>query len=51
MSGMTADNDRGPDQDDIMASRRRTWGAFIKFSTYSIVGICLILIGLAVFLL
>lgn len=48
---MAADNDRTSEHDeDLMESRRQMWSGFIKFSTYSIVGVCLILIALALFL-
>ncbi|WP_366654569.1 hypothetical protein [Fodinicurvata sp. EGI_FJ10296] len=47
---MAADNHRTSEHDDLMESRRQMWSGFIRFSTYSIVGVCLILIGLALFL-
>lgn len=37
--------------DELLASRRAMWASFLKFSTYSIVGVALALILMALFLL
>ena len=39
-----------PDE-EVVASRTAMYGAFVRWSTYSIVGIALVLIGMALFLL
>ena len=36
---------------DLLATKKAMWATFLKFSTYSIVGISVLLIGMAVFLL
>lgn len=35
----------------ILNARQRDWDSFTKFTTYSVVAICLLLVGMAVFLL
>jgi hypothetical protein len=47
---MASDNKR-LDEDELLASRKAMWSGFVKFSTYSIVGVSIVLIGMALFLL
>ncbi len=44
-------NDRPSEEEELIASKREMWSGFLRFSTYSIVGIALLLILLAIFLL
>lgn len=48
---MATDNRRFDSDDDLLANRQAFWSGFIKFSTYSIVGVALVLILMALFLL
>lgn len=48
---MAAGQDPNLPEDELMAPRRGLYAQFLKFSTYGIVGVALILIGMAVFLL
>jgi hypothetical protein len=48
---MATDNRRFDSDDEMLATRQAFWSGFIKFSTYSIVGVALLLIVMALFLL
>ncbi len=47
---MATDNKRLA-EDELLASKTAMWSGFLKLSTYTIVGVSVILIGMAVFLL
>lgn len=46
-----ASNDDQSNNDDMMDSRKALYEGFLKTSTYSIVGVAVLLIGMALFLL
>lgn len=47
---MATNDKRLEENDEMLASRQAFWSGFLKFSTYSIVGVALAMIVMALFL-
>ena len=48
---LMASDQKPTDDPEILAEHQAMWSSFVKFSTYSIVGVAIVLILMAIFLL
>ena len=49
-SGAAASHNQPTREDEFVAGKKAMWSRFIKFSTWGIVGVAVLLIGMLVFL-